>query len=144
MTDLISWSGARNEMCPGDRVSNTTSGVSPMSNNNSNSSFSHAFLPGLILGLIIGAVAGAFLPDFLGGNKLPAQRVAGEGQVAGDRGERSTEDPYAEEVENAMNQIEDATDDAIDEIEDAVDDAMNQDEPVIDPADLPTTPPSDG
>lgn len=42
------------------------------SNKSNSGSFAQAFLPGLILGLVIGAVAGAFLPDLLGGSKIPA------------------------------------------------------------------------
>lgn len=45
--------------------------MSESSNSQPSGSFTHAFLPGLILGLVIGAVAGAFLPDWLGGSKIP-------------------------------------------------------------------------
>lgn len=45
----------------------------PVRDHHANSgSFAHAFIPGLILGLVIGAVAGAFLPDWIGGPKIPA------------------------------------------------------------------------
>lgn len=87
------------------------------SSNTSNNSFSHAFLPGLILGLIIGAVAGAFLPDWLGGPKLPTHRgEMGDMTQPMDHGDRDQgEDSLSEEDQRL---IDDAMNSADDEIED--------------------------
>lgn len=64
--------------------------MSESKDSQSSGSFTHAFLPGLILGLVIGAVAGAFLPDWLGGSKIPAP--AGDpSAVYTDRDERLPE-----------------------------------------------------
>lgn len=91
-------------------MSDSSNSTSP-----SNNSFSHAFLPGLILGLIIGAVAGAFLPDWLGGPKLPAQRgEMGDLSQPLDHGMESDRDSLSEEdqqiIDDAMNEIEDEAD----------------------------------
>ena len=93
----------------------------------SNSSFSHAFLPGLILGLIVGGVAGAFLPDFLGGSKMPEIKASSPGHM--DRGEhmdyeeRGGEPVYDEAtqkiIDDAMNESHDAADEATEVIDDA-------------------------
>ncbi len=108
-----------------------------MSNNsNSNSSFSHAFLPGLILGLIVGSVAGAFLPDFLGGNKLPEHRVVGDG--TSQARDRDQEMSYDEETQKI---IDDAMND--DAATGAVDDAVEEVEGQVEDIDLPTIPAGD-
>lgn len=102
-----------------------------MSNNsNSNSSFSHAFLPGLILGLIVGSVAGAFLPDFLGGNKLPEFRAVGDG--TGHSRDRGEEMSYDEETQKIIDDANDAGADVIDDLKEQAEDI-----------DLPTIPAGD-
>ena len=71
-------------------------------------SFAHAFLPGLILGLVIGAVAGAFLPDLLGGNRIPAPATDATPAAAGDRDARD-EMPSQEELQEMIDEaVEDA------------------------------------
>ncbi len=75
-------------------------------NRGSNNSFSHAFLPGLILGLIVGAVAGAFLPDFLGGPRLPDQTLSAQPDGESPRGERVRQDdqPGVQEPLNELHE----------------------------------------
>ena len=85
-----------------------------MSDENHSGSFAHAFLPGLILGLVIGAVAGAFLPDWIGGSKIPAPT----GEVTpGERTERDgmpavTEDDVQGMLEEADGAAEGTVDPA--------------------------------
>jgi hypothetical protein len=111
--------GLWEQLSMGNSNSNGNSG------NQSNSSFSHAFLPGLILGLIVGSVAGAFLPDFLGGSKMPEIKATGAGHADhdGDHEERGREPEYDEEtqkiIDDAMNESHDAADEATDVIDDA-------------------------
>ena len=109
-----------------------------MSNNNSadsNSSFSHAFLPGLILGLIVGAVAGAFLPDFLGGPKMPENR-----QVTGDgtHSDRGRDERGGETQEDIESMIDDANETAGEMIDDAANDLEEGAGDLTPPSDLPT------
>lgn len=114
--------------------------MSDASNNNSGS-FSHAFLPGLILGLVIGAGAGAFLPDLMGGNRIPTPT-----------GETDPNAPATRDGQDPMtdDQIQEIIDDAEGTAEDLIDDATNAAEDLIDdaedalPSDVPSTPPSDG
>lgn len=86
--------------------------MSNNSNSSPNNSFSHAFLPGLILGLIVGAVAGAFLPDFLGGPKIPAHTSgAGNGDGATHARDRAHEGAGAdldEALEDAQQKLDEA------------------------------------
>lgn len=82
-----------------------------MSNENANtSSFSHAFLPGLILGLVIGAVAGAFLPDLMGGSKIPPPTHEGSPSLPNERDGQPV--PSQEEVDQATQDAIDAANEA--------------------------------
>jgi len=106
--------------------------MSNAANDNHSGSFSHAFLPGLILGLVIGAVAGAFLPDFIGGSKIPTP----SGEITPrDAGPRDGETPMTEEdIQGLIDEAEDAAEDTADQAGDAADDLLNDAE----------TPPSGG
>ena len=99
--------------------------MSNAAKNTHHGSFSHAFLPGLILGLVIGAVAGAFLPDFLGGNKIPpptGDSVPGE--VRTQDGEAPlTDDQIQDMIDDAQGAAGDLIDDAGEAAEDLIDDA---------------------
>lgn len=79
-------------------------------NHGSNNSFSHAFLPGLILGLIVGAVAGAFLPDLMGGPRLPDQTMTGQPDGESRRGERVRQDEQPG-VEEPLNELREEMED---------------------------------
>lgn len=121
-------SAPNDDNAPAEQYSATnTQGQHAMSNGNTkNNSFSHAFLPGLILGLIIGAVAGAFLPDFLGGPKLP--ETTGTQHTGTHSGARDRDQELIDDGEDMIENAEETVDDAIDEAEN----------------NLPTDPPSDG
>lgn len=98
-----------------------------MSNENTSGSFTHAFLPGLILGLVIGAAAGAFLPDIMGGSKIPADEL---GTHAPSAEPRDTEGgPSEEDIQDLIDEAEQQTDDAADAVEDAIEDATTPDAP---------------
>lgn len=115
-----------------------TQGLHAMSNGNTkNNSFSHAFLPGLILGLIIGAVAGAFLPDFLGGPKLP--ETTGTQHTGSHSGARDRDQELIDDGENMIDDMQEQGEDMLENAEDTVDDAIDEAE-----NNLPTNPPSDG
>ena len=115
-----------------------TQGLYAMSNGNTkNNSFSHAFLPGLILGLIIGAVAGAFLPDFLGGPKLP--EATGTQHTGTHSGARDRDQQLPDDTEGMIDDMQEQGEDMMENAEDTIDDAMGGAE-----NNLPTDPPSDG
>ena len=107
-------------------------------NANSNSSFSHAFLPGLILGLIIGAVAGAFLPDLLGGPKIPAATSSSHSGNTTPRDREGEPAMTDEQIQELIDEAENQTEDVIDDMQGTIDDAAEEVE-----NNLPT-PPSDG
>lgn len=108
---------------------------------NNNGSFSHAFLPGLILGLVLGAVAGAFLPDFMGGSKIPAATgVVDPTQPATRDGQTPASD---DDLQELIDEAEGAAGDVIDDATDAAGDLIEDAKEAI-PTELPTTPPSDG
>jgi hypothetical protein len=103
-----------------------------MSNQTNSNSFAQAFLPGLILGLVIGAAAGAFLPDLLGGNKIPAASGhATPGQAPTERDGQPV--PTQEEIDQMIDDAQDGVDDAAEAVEDAVTNP---------PVEVPTTPPN--
>lgn len=85
---------------------------------NQTGSFTHAFLPGLILGLVVGAVGGAFLPDLLGGSRIPS---ASDAPHTGDiptgpamRDGMPVGDQPGETIDDAADRASDAMDDAQD------------------------------
>ncbi|MEM9372538.1 MAG: hypothetical protein AAGA55_02745 [Planctomycetota bacterium] len=96
--------------------------MSDAPHNGHNGSFSHAFLPGLILGLVIGAVAGAFLPDWMGGSKIPAPDAEVDPSVPATRDGEAvpTDEQIQEIVDDAMEAGGEAADDATEAAEDAI------------------------
>ncbi|MFK7884403.1 MAG: hypothetical protein AB8F26_09520 [Phycisphaerales bacterium] len=114
-----------------------------MSNENNSGSFSHAFLPGLILGLVIGAAAGAFLPDLMGGNRIPTAGSGGNHTPAEPRdAEGSSQEDIQGIIDEAEKQAGEAADDLADDAQGLLEDGAEKVEEVIDDVteSIPTPP----